>query len=125
MENELNLHIPCEIRSKKNSKRVFIHPHTKRQIVIPSAGYEKFRMEAQKWVAVSIEKQKFPINEPCHVCAVIYYKGNRPDLSGALESIGDCFEGQLWENDKIILSWDGSRLWKCNAFPRIELTVRW
>jgi hypothetical protein len=123
--SEISLHIPCEIRSKKNSKRIFTNPHSRRKIVIPSEGYEKWRVDAQKWAVMSIDRSVFPLDEPCSVCAVIYYKGNRPDLSGALESIGDVFEGLLWKNDKHIMSWDGSRLWKDNAFPRIELKVRW
>jgi hypothetical protein len=40
-----------------------------------------------------IDWQAFPVNVPCEVTAIIYYKGQRPDLSGALESVGDCLEG--------------------------------
>lgn len=121
----VKLHVPGEIRSKKNSKRIFTNPHSRKKIVIPTEAYEKWRIDSQKWVMVSIDKQMFPIKVPLSVEAMIYYKGNRPDLSGAMESIGDCFEGCLWENDKLIMSWDGTRLEKDNAFPRIEMVLRW
>jgi len=64
-----------------------------------------------------------PLSGPLAVRAIIYYKGNRPDLSGALESIGDCFEGILWENDGQIESWDGSRLIYDGKNPRIVVRV--
>jgi hypothetical protein len=34
-------------------------------------------------------------------------------------------EGIIWENDKQIISWDGSRLHHDKANPRTEITVRW
>ena len=64
-------------------------------------------------------KQQVSIN------AQIYYKGPRCDLSGALESIGDMGESYLWENDKQIYSWDGSRLHHDKKNPRTELTVQY
>ncbi len=72
-----------------------------------------------------IDRQAFPIGEPCHVEAAIYYKGRRADLSGSLESIGDAFEGLLWTDDNLIMSWDGSRMQKDNEEPRVVITLRW
>lgn len=72
-----------------------------------------------------IDHQAFPISEPCSVIAAIHYRARRPDLSGALESIGDVFEGVLWTDDNLIMSWDGSRLAKDNDNPRVEITLKW
>ena len=58
------------------------------------------------------------------VKVLAYYKGSRPDLSGAYESVGDCLEGIVWENDRQIESWDGdSRLIHDKKNPRTEVTV--
>lgn len=122
--NEIRLHIPGAIRSKKNSKQVF-SPRPGKKIVIPSKAYDKWQKEAREWVAYSIDRQVFPIAAPCHVSAVIYFKGNQPDLSGAMESVGDCFQGLLWANDGQIESWDGTKLIKDNEFPRIEMVLKW
>jgi len=121
--NELRLTIPGEIRSKKNSKQII--RCGKRRLVIPSEAYKEWETMARYDALCQIDWQAFPVNVPCEVTALIYYKGQRPDLSGALESIGDCLEGILWENDKLIESWDGSRLAKDNANPRVEILMRW
>ena len=46
-------------------------------------------------------------------------------ISGSLESIGDAFEGLLWTDDNLIMSWDGSRMQKDNEEPRVVITLRW
>ena len=121
--NELRLTIPGEIRSKKNSKQII--RCGKRRLVIPSEAYKEWETMARYDALCQIDKSAFPINEPCEVTVKIYYKGNRPDLSGALESVGDCLEGILWQNDRMIESWDGSRLVKDNENPRVEIWLKW
>jgi len=93
--------------------------------VLPSEAYVEWEANVRLQARNHIDRQAFPISEPCHVEAAIYYRARRPDLSGALESIGDVFEGLLWTDDNLIMSWDGSRLQKDNASPRVEITVRW
>lgn len=93
--------------------------------MLPSEAYLEWEANVRIQARNHIDPQAFPINEPCEVTVKIYYKGNRPDLSGALESVGDCFEGILWTNDKLIMSWDGSRLHKDNEHPRIEICMKW
>ena len=62
---------------------------------------------------------------PCHVQILAFYKGQEPDLSGILESVGDCFQGLIWEDDRMIFSWDGSRKQHDKDNPRTEITVTW
>ena len=88
--------------------------------VLPSKAYEVW----EKSVRASFPIHN-PINCPIHVNAQIYYKGHRPDLSGALESIGDCLQGIVWADDAQIESWDGSRRYHDLKNPRTEITVRW
>ena len=119
---EIKLTLPGSIRSKKNSKRIFATGRFKR--VLPSKAY----CEWEQNVRADLSMYAFfkdPISCPVSVEGHIYFKGQRPDLSGALESIGDALEGMIWENDRQIESWDGSRLYHDLNNPRTEITVRW
>lgn len=113
--------IPGSVRSKKNSKRIFARGPFKK--VLPSKAYEAWEKEARQslWGKVIIP----PICGPCCVKAIFYYRGQKPDLSGAMESIADAMEGLLWANDGLIESWDGSRLIHDKDNPRTEIEVRW
>jgi Holliday junction resolvase RusA-like endonuclease len=48
-----------------------------------------------------------------------------PDLSGVMESIGDCLEGIVFMNDQQIVSWDGSRLYRDKENPRTVVRISW
>jgi hypothetical protein len=85
-------------------------------------------MEWEKQARYFIGYEKFMTPRPgipVHVTAICYCKGVLPDLSGALESVGDAFQGILWANDKQIESWDGSRVLRDTKNPRTEITVEW
>ena len=118
---ELHLTIPGTIRIKKNNKRIFGFGKIKK--VLPSKDYvawEKYAREViRKYLPIQL------ISAPLWIKATMYYKGNRPDLSGAFESIGDCLEGYVYLNDKQIESWDGSRLIHDKENPRTEITISW
>ena len=63
---------------------------------------------------------------PVHVKALMYAgKGTEPDLSGALETVGDVLQAAvIIENDRWIKSWDGSRvLTDDKDNPRTEITL--
>ena len=114
--------LPGSIRSKKNSKRVFKSGPVTR--VLPSSAYLKWEEAAR----AAIMQQLFPdqchkATGPLHVKVIAYYKGQQPDLSGVLESVGDCLEGFLWDNDRQIQSWDGSRLVHDLDNPRTVVEV--
>ena len=113
----MTLYIPGQIRSKKNSKRlVRVHGRT---IPISSRAYMEWETGVRTFCAGLV-----PTSAPVSVQAVVHYKGQRPDLSGAMESIGDALEGVLWENDKQIESWDGSRLVYNKTWQGIIITIR-
>lgn len=118
--------IPGSVVSKKNSKRpAYIGGKNmpRRMILLPSKAYGAWEKQARQ----SLRGKAIvpPICVPCAVKATFYYKGQKPDLSGAMESIGDAMEGILWANDGLIESWDGSRLIHCIENPRTEITVEW
>lgn len=116
--------IPGSVVSKKNSKRpgwIGGKNVPRRLILLPSKAYKKWEKQAR----LSLIGKVSPVhNSPLWVKAIFYYKGNRPDLSGACESIGDCLQGFIWDSDAQIESWDGSRLIHELKNPRTELTVR-
>lgn len=119
---KLILTLPGCIRSKKNSKRVFARGRMKK--VLPSKAYEAWELQSRQYLMTQRTTAGL-LTGPVSVRAHIYYKGPQPDLSGCLESIGDCCEGLIWENDRQIISWDGSRLIHDVENPRTEITVEW
>jgi Holliday junction resolvase RusA-like endonuclease len=116
--------LPGSIRSKKNSKRPIKvgKPGKKRFLLVPSKAYDRWEKAARKAVKSQYPPMFF-MGETLHVEAHIYFKGRRPDLSGAFESIGDCLEGVVWGDDAQIESWDGSRLHHNKDNPRTEVKV--
>lgn len=119
--NELSITIPGSIRSKKNSKRIFSIGRFKR--VLPSKAYTVWEAQARSWmlsrgISTLLE---CPVSVEIH----IFYKGKKPDLSGCMESVGDCLQGVVWMDDGQIESWDGSRMRHDPKNPRTEITVRW
>ncbi len=119
----MKLILPGSIRSKKNSKRIFGKGRFKK--VLPSKAYLAWEEEARRAIIWQLHPEvKIPLFDGLvSVKATIYYKGVRPDLSGCLESIGDCLEEIIWENDCQIVSWDGSRLYHDLKNPRTEVTI--
>lgn len=100
--------LPGSIRSKKNSKRIFAHGKMKK--VLPSLAYVAWEQAARRAVLLQW-KSKQLLSCDLHISAEIRFAGQQPDLSGAMESIGDCLEGVIYTNDRQIKSWDGSRLY--------------
>ncbi len=131
--------LPGSIRSKKNSKQPLPIPCAKstlfkkysragmrpvRIILQPSKAYKKWEDAARasfRWQYSEVVP--IPKDTPIHVKAVAYIKGTAPDLSGMCESVGDCLEGLVWEDDKQIVSWDGSRVLRDKNNPRTEIEV--
>lgn len=92
-----------------------------------------------------------PVAEPVEVRALIYREANRGDLCGFQQAVGDALQSQLYgcqrcntrsltpccpaatvkrdglgiiTDDKLIVSWDGSRLLIDRQCPRVELEIR-
>lgn len=120
----IQITLPGSIRSKKNSKIATIVGGVnkpRRAMILPSKAYKKWEKLARHHAAVQFPGE--PITIPVSVRARIFYKGQRPDLSGCLESVGDCLEGIVWGDDGLIESWDGSRLYHDKKNPRTEIEI--
>jgi len=118
----MKLILPGSIRIKKNSKRIFARGKFK--TVLPSKAYIAWEEAARKSLILQLPFAFVPLEGPIHVKMLAYFKGARPDLSGAEESVGDCLEGLVWENDRQIESWDGSRMIHDLKNPRTEIQIR-
>ena len=94
----------------------------RRPMLVPSKAYEKWEIAAWESVLYGEQPYKY-FTCPVHVKVTAYYKGKQPDLSGVLESVGDCLEGIAWKDDKQIVSWDGSRLQHDLKNPRTIVEV--
>ena len=139
----LFLILPGSIRSKKNSKRIVSIPSKYRktntksywkklgwtysfQVIHPSTAYLKWEKAARQVIVDQIPFGFEPLTCPVTVKMLAYFKGRKPDLSGAMESVGDCLEGFIWIDDTWIESWHGdSRVIHDLKNPRTELTVYW
>jgi hypothetical protein len=89
-------------------------------------------------VRAAIEKHgvTLPLSGPINAKAVFYRDADRGDLTGFLAALGDVIQAPRIKDGKTlrkgmgiivddaqIVSWDGSRLAKDPARPRIEVTV--
>ena len=134
----IKLNLPGSIRSKKNSKQIVAVPANREtstkhhwaklgwqycyMTIHPSSGYKKWEREAR--IDVAKQADLYLFTGPVIVKMVAYYKGKRPDLSGAMESVGDCLEGLAWVDDAQIERWHGdSCLIHCKDNPRTEVWI--
>ena len=126
-KNSIKITIPGNIRSKKNSKQVCMiggKNAPRRPMILPSKAYKQWEKAARAAVLEQIEGMAgMPTMEDVEVKAVAYCKGRLPDLSGMLESVGDCLEGIIWADDRQIKSWDGSRVVRDKERQRVEVEV--
>jgi Holliday junction resolvase RusA-like endonuclease len=115
--------IPGTVRSKKNSKQIIFAGRYPR--LIPSKAHRKWEREFQSELKAECLKRGIkPTEKPVAVSAKFFWKGPEPDLSGLCESLADACEGILWNDDKQIRSWDGSRKYHDKENPRVEFCVR-
>jgi Holliday junction resolvase RusA-like endonuclease len=119
--------LPGSVRSKKNSKRpIYVggKNQPKRLMLLPSSAFQKWE-RAAKASALSQGRYSPGLEgKPVQVQVTAYIRGTMPDLSGVLESVGDLLEGLAYNNDKQIVSWDGSRVYRDKDNPRTIVAVR-
>ncbi len=119
--------LPGSVRSKKNSKTATIvggKKKPRKAIIIPSKAYQEWEEEVRQTIKSAVMADpKLPTEKPIGVRVTAYIKGVMPDLSGVLESVGDCLEGLVYKNDSQIRSWDGSRVYRDKHNPRTIVEV--
>ncbi|MEP6651798.1 MAG: hypothetical protein ABJA82_00475 [Myxococcales bacterium] len=109
-------------RTKKTSNRIVTRKSDGRQFVIPSSANESWTKTAV--LQLRSQRQAAPLDTPVNLTAVVYREKNLGDLIGYLQAIADALEtAQVLTNDRLIVGFNGCRMTKDAANPRVELTV--
>jgi Holliday junction resolvase RusA-like endonuclease len=108
-------------RTKKNSLRIF--KHGSKTSIVPSN-------RCTQWTASAIRQLReqdelgVPIAEPVNLRALVYRDKLTGDLINYLQAVCDALEDAgIVENDKYIVSLDGSRMFKDRCNPRVEILI--
>ena len=126
--------------TKKTSQRIVRNKRTGRMWVRPSERTDNWTASAvaqlkrqyghgQRYVGVDRRRGIVTfgtgaIITPVNVRALVYRAANRGDLVNYLQAIADALEAAgVVENDRLIVSWDGSRLLLDRKRPRVELEL--
>lgn len=119
----LEIMIPGAPITKKNSQQILINRKTGRPFVSPSPQYKKYKAHCKQYIDYDGE----PINEPVTVKCLYYMPTRRRvDLTNLMEASHDILVdyGVLADdNNKIIISVDGSRVLYDKENPRVEITI--
>ena len=117
----INFTIPGAPRTKKNSGW-----RTKQGKQMPSHAFLAWNKDAQLWLVDTRRKwDGLPLEGPVNCAAAFYRDAERGDAVGYYQALADALEeAQIVENDALIVSWDGSRMLKDAANPRIEVELR-
>ena len=128
-------------RTKKNSPQIV--PHMRYAILVPSEAYREWARGCKSALRHLIlqdrlerpigESPIFPICQLINCRAIFYRDRNVGDAVGYYQALGDLLqedvsrkgepEMKVLSNDKWIVSWDGTRLDKDPANPRVEVVL--
>lgn len=119
----LTLTIPGIPRTKKNSGRIV--PIGGRHILLPSEAWQTWADAVVPAIKAWATRQRLqPISRPVNCAAVFFRDALRGDAVGFYQGLADVLQhAGIVENDKHIVSWDGSRLRKDASRPRVELEL--
>lgn len=106
-------------RTKKNSLRRFRPKGSNRTLSMPSKAWTEWNRTAH------VEgKPSEPITYEVNCFAIFYRDALRGDAVGYYQGLADLLEKHgVVDDDKRIVSWDGSRLLKDAKNPRVEVEL--
>lgn len=109
--------------TKKNHQRIGRNKKTGAPFILQSRPHES-------WVSHAVLQLRYQwrgqpaIAQPVNLAAVVYRARNTGDLLNYLAAISDALEAAgVVENDRLIVSLNGSRMTKDDARPRVELQL--
>ncbi|SRR5258706_359776 len=116
-------------RTKKTSNILAKAGRRGRGIVLPSKAWTAWTKSAKIEVDVGVQVpcwQPIALMQPVHSkvnCRAFFYReADRGDAVGYYQGLADLLQKRtVVVNDRQIISWDGSRLLKDAARPRVEL----
>lgn len=111
---------PIPPRTKKNHGQII--QVRGRPVMLPSPEYRAWEDGCAR--ASLYDRTAPAITYPVNCEARIYRDRNTGDAVGYYQAIADCLEHLgVVQNDRLIVSWDGTRLLKDDACPRVEITL--
>lgn len=117
--------IPGAPRTKKNSGRIVRAGGRAR--MLPSKQVVEWNRAAQLHLIPVLQQLSWHpngITDEVNCCALFYRHALVGDAVGFYQALADALEeAGIVENDRLIVSWDGSRMLKDAANPRIEVTL--
>lgn len=108
-------------RRIKRGKRIF---HVPSQACTDWTEAAVLQLRAQYRASTLGDKLAVLKCDPVNVRALIYRDANRGDAVGYYQAIADALEAAgVVSDDKLCVSWDGSRLLVDRHIPRVEITL--
>jgi Holliday junction resolvase RusA-like endonuclease len=109
-------------RTKKNSGEMW-RPKQGGTRYMPSPAYRRWEAAALPQLRIQWAGRA-AITGPVNVRATFYREANVGDAVGYYQALADALEkAGVVENDKLIVSWDGTRMRKDAERPRIEFEI--
>ena len=111
-------------RTKKNHGRVI--KRGGRKFHIQSEAYEAWNASAQSQLAKVRSESNVPLPLAFQVnCRALFLRdAERGDAVGYYQGLADALqEGRIIEDDRLVVSWDGSRILKDSANPRVIVSL--
>jgi len=120
----LEINIPVNPRSKKNSQEIVFNKKTGHRMVIQNKRYTEFEKECKKYLPKLEKPINYPINLQCkfYVC-----DARKRDIANYLEAIQDVLvKYNVLEDDNynIVASIDGCSMEIDRDKPRVEITIK-
>lgn len=112
--------LPGKPETKKTSNQIAFNRKTGRRFILPSKAYLAWEKKCC-WLLTLLWRHA-PIDYPMHVKAR-FYRDLRPDLDNLKHGVADVLQkAGVIKNDRLIKSWDGSRLIKSKE-TRVEVSI--
>lgn len=128
---QLRLVLDGPPRTKKTSNRTFdvgkrcgACKRGARTVVMPSEAWCEWCAYAKIKIGFKLPQGWQPIDFPVNCAALFYRDRDIGDSHGFYQGLADVLqESKIVADDKWVRSWDGSRLLKDSARPRVELVL--
>lgn len=112
-------------RTKKTSQRIVRNRRTGKTLIIASKLTKGWTKTAVEQLIAAKPHPDWPaIGRPVNCCAFIYRDRQAGDAVNYYQAIADALQDAgIVVNDRLIVSWDGSRLLLDRKRPRVELEL--
>ena len=120
----LQIVVPGQPVTKKNSQQILVNKKTGRPFVSPSKQYKQYKSACAEYLSEIVDT---PIDYPVQVTCVYYMPTRRRvDLTNLMEATHDILvDYGILEDDncRIVQSVDGSRVDYDKDNPRVDITI--